>query len=127
MQQRRRLNELITRERPLVLTDHHRIQAARRNIQRRQQRAGLRTLRPRQPPRTPGIEELRHDHTPARDELVSSLTLTAGRRRPILILHRRHPPIERKPQARRPPPRPTDPIPERHNVLPAHRTCYTRH
>jgi hypothetical protein len=54
--------ELVAVERPLRLTDHHRVEAAVRILQLGQQRRRLWATRPRQRPGLTGVEELGHDH-----------------------------------------------------------------
>ncbi|WP_327011998.1 hypothetical protein OHA72_27595 [Dactylosporangium sp. NBC_01737] len=54
---------------------------------------------PRQPPTAIRVEELRHDRTMTRDEFLGRIPLPPPRRRPLLKIRRRHPPVEREPQA----------------------------
>jgi len=61
LEQRGHQGVLAAVERPLVLADHDRVEAAVRVGHRRQQRGGLRAAGPRQHPALPGIEELRGD------------------------------------------------------------------
>ncbi|MET7426063.1 hypothetical protein [Dactylosporangium sp. NPDC005555] len=98
IQQRQHRQRLIAEERPLVLAHHHRIEPPVRVGERLQQLGGLRPVRPRQPPAAIRVEELRHDHTMTRDEFLSRIPLPPPRRRPLLKVRRRHPPIEREPQ-----------------------------
>jgi hypothetical protein len=74
----RHLSELITRgERTLVLADHNRVEPALLP-QRRQQRTGLRPLRPRHATRAPRIEEHCRDGPVAGDHGLGHLTLPAA-------------------------------------------------
>jgi hypothetical protein len=96
---RQKLDELVTEERPLILTDHHRIKPTLRIRQRRQQHPSLRSIQPPHPSRTPTIEELDHNQTLTADQFVSCVTLPRPRRRIILMILGGHPTIEREPRA----------------------------
>ena len=61
-EQREGQAELVAVERPVRFADHHRLEAPIWIAQCREQRAGLRSARPRQGPALAHVEELGHDH-----------------------------------------------------------------
>ena len=103
LEQRRHQRVLAAVERPLVLPDHDRVPAPVRVGQRGDQRGGLRAPAPRHRPALPDVEELRHDPPVPADQRLGLLPLPRPRRHRILPVLRRHPPVEREPQAARAP------------------------
>jgi hypothetical protein len=75
LEQRRHLCELVARERPLVLADHHRVEPSGGRGQLCQQCSGLGAGGPRQPPRTALVEKLDHDRSMAGDQVIGNLAL----------------------------------------------------
>ena len=101
LEQRRHRRVLAAVERPLVLPDHDRVPPPVRVSELGDQRGGLRAAGPRHLPGLPDVEELRHDLPVTADQRLGLLPLPRPRRRRILPVLGRHPPVEHEPQPAR--------------------------
>ncbi|HJT03207.1 MAG TPA: hypothetical protein VJ757_06210 [Pseudonocardiaceae bacterium] len=82
---------------PLRLADHHRIKTTFVIFQPVQQRGRLRTSFPRNRPGLPNIEKLGHHWAVVLDQRLCSRQLPVAGCLRILLILRRHPPVEGKP------------------------------
>ena len=98
LEQRRHGRVLAAIERPLVLPDHDRIPPAIGVGERGDHGRGLRAARPREYPALPDVKELAHDPPVPGNQRGSLVPLPRQGSDRVLMILRRHPPVEDKPQ-----------------------------